>query len=141
MKTNSVVGVVEQQHNTRGTRATQGASEQGRGPSEFERRLWKVDMYLWVAFGVSLAAAGVERLWGVFSGFTLLIGPFPAMTLALALIFGGSAVLVSLRVPQLPATSQAPAFASETDGFTVRTAPRPAPARSRASRRVMEMEL
>jgi hypothetical protein len=141
VKTNSFVGVVEQQHNTRGTNATQGPPEQGIGASHLERRLWRLDIYLWLVFGVAIVIRESEEFFGVLSGFTLLMGPYPAMVLTLVLIFGGAAGLLNLRMPQLPAGKQAPAFASETDAFTVRTAPRPAPSRSRASRRVMDMEI
>lgn len=122
------------------------------------RLVWAVDAFLWLTFGVAVALIGVERFFGVLSGFTLLIGPLPALLLSLSLNVGVAATLASMtkageRLARLMAPVRFPRFPSgkrttveataPQPEWTVRTQPRTQQAqrRSSASQRVMEMEL
>ncbi len=118
------------------------------------RIVWALDAFLWLVTGVAVALAAVERWFGVFSGFTLLIGPTPALLLALSLNVGVAAALASTyhagdRLARLMAPVRFGRFWRRTSArveattpqWKVRTTPKPAQRRTSASRRVMEMEI
>lgn len=150
MSMNSFVAFVPQQHNTRGQTQTQGASEQGRSGSDALRLVWAADAFLWLVALTAIMLAVVEQWFGVFSGFTLLVGPTPALLLGVALMVGGAAYLASTtragdRLAQLMAPVRFPQFGKRqtveatAPQWKVRTTPqRP---RATASQRVMDMEL
>ncbi len=148
MSNNSFVAVVPQQHNTRGSKPTQEAAGKSGGASDWLPTVWKITAFLGVTFALLLAEIAIEMFFGVFSGFTLLFGPYPAMGFAALLSFGLAAYIVVVgRVPAWQTvTVRSVAMASETPRpqakqWKVRTAPRPAGRRGTASRRVMESEL
>ena len=127
-----------------------------RGEGNAVRLIWLADAYLWLALVVCLALIAIEKWFGVMSGFTLLIGPTPALLLGLALIFGGAAYMAAsthagARMAALMAPvrfawpertpSPRPACAQDTARWKVRTTPRAGSGRGAASRRVMDMEV
>ncbi len=148
MTSNSFVAVVPQQHNTRGRNTPQDSLEQGSSGKDWLPTVWKLTAYLAVTFALLLVEMVLERFWGVFSGVTLLFGPYPAMGFAALLSFGIAAYFVfAWRTPVWQtAAASTMAMASETPRprqWKVRTTPRPAATgkRGAASRRVMDMEI
>ncbi len=146
MTNNSFVAVVPQQHNTRGSNTTQDVPEQGNSGKDWLPTVWKATTYLAVTFALLLAEMALEWFFGVFSGFTLLFGPYPAMGFAALLSFGVAVYCVFFwRTPTWPTVATGSmAMASETPRprqWKVRTTPRPQRARGAASRRVMDMEV
>lgn len=115
------------------------------------RLVWAVDAFLWLTFAVSVALIGIERFFGVLSGFTLLIGPTPALLLSLSLNVGVAATLASMtkageRLAHIMAPVRFPRRKATTMEATapqwkVRNTPRPQRSRGTASRRVMNMEV
>ncbi len=68
------------------------------------RDLVKVDAYLWILFGIAVVAGIMEKFFGVFSGFTLLIGPLPAMGIYFAYLGVASSLIygaLSTRIDAL----------------------------------------
>ena len=117
------------------------------------RIVWAVDAFLWLMCAVSVALMGIEKFFAVMSGFTLLIGPTPALLLSLSLNVGVAATLASMthageRLGRVMAPVRFPRFARGRRGTVEATAPqwkvRTQPRARRtgaASRRVMDMEV
>ncbi len=135
------------------------AGQSRKEATDWVRVVWIVDAFLWLMFVVSLALIGIERFFGVLSGFTLLIGPLPALLLSLSLNIGVAATLASMthageRLAKLmaPVRVNRPEWLHRSKRATreatapqpewkVRTAPRSAGRNGTASQRIMEMEL
>ncbi len=119
------------------------------------RTLSVVDAWLWIVFVLLFVAREAEQFWGVLSGFTLLLGPYPTLLAGAALIVGGAAYLTAtthaghrllclmwwLRNGRGAATATVEATTPQPE-WKVRTQPRTqTQRRGKASQRVMEMEL
>lgn len=147
MSNNSFVAFVEPQHNTRGSNTTQQDSGEGGSGYDWLPTVWRVTAFLAVTSALLFVDAALEAFFGVFSGFTLLFGPYPAMGFAALLSFGLAAYFVfAFRLPTWRPATATVAFASDTPRpevrqWKVRTSPRPASKRGTASRKVMEAEL
>jgi len=115
--------------------------------SDWLPTIHRITAYLAVTSALLFVDAALEAFFGVFSGFTLLFGPYPAMTFAALLSFGLAAYFVfAWRMPTWRPAPATMAMASETPRpeakqWKVRTTPHAPGKRGTASRRVMDMEL